>query len=73
MRLRLGIVAVLGTVLLVAGCGKPGGVDGDLTNGWAAMEPTPASEIVVYSPQVTLVRFGSSAMCFTRSSFTSDP
>ncbi len=35
--LRLGITAVLGAVLLVAGCGKPGGVDGDLTNGWGAM------------------------------------
>ena len=37
MRLRVGITAVLGTVLFAGGCGMPGGVDGDLTNGWAAM------------------------------------
>ena len=37
MRLRLGITAALGTVLFAAGCGMPGGVDGDLTNGWGAM------------------------------------
>ena len=37
-RIRLGIMATLSAVLLsVAACGKPGGVDGDLTNGWGAM------------------------------------
>ena len=41
---RLGITAVLGAVLLVAGCGKPGGVDGDLTNGWGAMAPATGFE-----------------------------
>lgn len=35
---RLSMAAVLSAVLLIAGgCGMPGGVDGDLTNGWAAM------------------------------------
>jgi hypothetical protein len=35
--IRLGITAALGAVLLAAGCGTPGGVDGDLTNEWGAM------------------------------------
>lgn len=40
MRARLSIAAALGAILLgAAGCGMPGGVDGDLTNGWAAMAP----------------------------------
>jgi hypothetical protein len=35
LRSRVGITAVLGAlVLLVAGCGNPGGVDGNLTNNW---------------------------------------
>ena len=38
LRIRLGIMATLCAVLLsTAACGKPGGVDGDLTNGWAPM------------------------------------
>ncbi|MGX6603850.1 septum formation family protein [Micromonosporaceae bacterium Da 78-11] len=38
LRTRLGLLAVVSAVLLLAGgCGKPGGVDGDLTNGWGAM------------------------------------
>lgn len=45
MRPRLSIAAVLGALLLtVAGCGMPGGVDGDLTNGWAAMVPAAGFE-----------------------------
>src|SRR5690349_10072340 len=40
MRARLSIAAALGGIMLgAAGCGMPGGVDGDLTNGWAAMAP----------------------------------
>ncbi|MFF5295459.1 septum formation family protein [Paractinoplanes globisporus] len=40
MRIRMGIIAGLCLSLsLLAACGMPGGVDGDLTNGWAAMEP----------------------------------
>jgi len=36
--IRLWIAFVLSGVLLwTAGCGRPGGVDGDLTNGWGAM------------------------------------
>jgi hypothetical protein len=36
---RLSVAAALGAVLLiVSGCGMPGGVDGDLTNEWAVME-----------------------------------
>jgi hypothetical protein len=41
---RLAITAALGTVLLAAGCGTPGGVDGDLTNGWGAMPPATGFE-----------------------------
>ena len=37
--IRLGIMAALGAVLVVAGCADRGGVDGDLTNGWAALAP----------------------------------
>jgi len=41
----LGAVALAATVVLaLAGCGKPAGTDGDLTNGWAMM---PAAKIVV--------------------------
>jgi hypothetical protein len=36
LRILLGISAVTGALLL-AGCGNPGGVDGDLTNHWAVM------------------------------------
>ncbi|WP_433298799.1 septum formation family protein [Actinoplanes sp. CA-030573] len=39
-----GIFAILGVLLLASGCGMPGGVDGDLTNGWAAMEPATGFE-----------------------------
>lgn len=46
MRIRvlgvLGLVAV--TVLALAGCGKPAGVDGNLTNGWAML---PEAKIAV--------------------------
>ncbi|MCU7722406.1 septum formation family protein [Actinoplanes sp. KI2] len=38
MRVRRWILAALCPTLLAA-CGMPGGVDGDLTNGWGAMEP----------------------------------
>ncbi|XVU25144.1 septum formation family protein [Actinoplanes sp. CA-054009] len=45
MRHRLGIVlAVVATLLLTAGCGRPSGVDGDLTNGWGAMAPATGFE-----------------------------
>jgi hypothetical protein len=48
LRTRLGITAVLGTLVLLAGCGKPGGVDGNLVNGWAPIGApngfTPAAE-----------------------------
>ncbi|MGA5303318.1 septum formation family protein [Nucisporomicrobium flavum] len=36
-RRRWGLAAALSLVLLAAGCGNPGGVDGNLTNGWAAI------------------------------------
>lgn len=42
--IQLGIVAVLGAVLVAAGCARPGGVDGDLTDGWAAMAPATGFE-----------------------------
>jgi hypothetical protein len=38
LRIRLGITAAVSAVLiLAAGCGGPGGVDGNLTNGWGPM------------------------------------
>jgi hypothetical protein len=48
LRTRLGITAVLGSLALLAACGAPGGVDGDLTNDWAPMAApagfTPSAE-----------------------------
>ena len=41
---RLGLAATLAAVLVTAGCGRPGGVDGDLTNGWGAMAPATGFE-----------------------------
>jgi hypothetical protein len=42
---RLSIAAALSAIMLFAGgCGMPGGVDGDLTNGWAAMGPATGFE-----------------------------
>jgi Septum formation len=38
MRHRLVLAAAVSSVLLLAGCGNPGGVDGNLVDGWAAME-----------------------------------
>ena len=38
------LIAALSLTLLGAGCGNPGGVDGDLTNGWAAMAPATGFE-----------------------------
>src|SRR3954471_24982030 len=38
LRVRLGVMATLSAaLLLVAGCARPGGIDGDLTNGWGMM------------------------------------
>jgi Septum formation len=37
MRFRLPAAAALISLLLLTGCGNPGGVDGDLTDGWAAI------------------------------------
>jgi hypothetical protein len=44
--IRLGITAALSLSLLLAGCGNPGGVDGDLTNGWSAL-PAPTGFVPV--------------------------
>jgi hypothetical protein len=47
MRLGFRLVVALGVLLaLVAGCGRPSGVDGDLTNGWTAMAPAGGFEPV---------------------------
>jgi hypothetical protein len=37
LRTCLGVTAVLASLLLLAGCGKPGGVDGNLVNDWTPM------------------------------------
>jgi hypothetical protein len=39
LRTRLALSVASAALVLLAGCGNPGGVDGDLTNGWAAMPP----------------------------------
>ena len=44
LRTRLGIMASAVLLVLVAGCGNPGGVDGDLTNGWGPMAPAAGFE-----------------------------
>ncbi|MET0424345.1 MAG: septum formation family protein [Actinoplanes sp.] len=49
LAIRLGITAAIGAVLLVAGCGRPGGIDGNLTNGWGAMAPAAGFEPVTGS------------------------
>ncbi|MFC7273809.1 septum formation family protein [Paractinoplanes rhizophilus] len=38
MHVRMGVLAAL-CLMLLGACATPGGVDGDLTNGWAAMGP----------------------------------
>jgi hypothetical protein len=37
LRTRLGITVAVSALVLLAGCGSPGGVDGNLTNAWAPM------------------------------------
>jgi hypothetical protein len=44
LRTRLGIMASAVLLVVVAGCGNPGGVDGDLTNGWGPMAPAAGFE-----------------------------
>jgi hypothetical protein len=44
LRTRFGIMASAVLLVLVAGCGNPGGVDGDLTNGWGPMAPATGFE-----------------------------
>lgn len=44
LRTRLGIMASAVLLALVAGCGNPGGVDGNLTNGWGTMPPATGFE-----------------------------
>jgi hypothetical protein len=45
MRRRAAVALAIGATLTLSGCGRPAGVDGDLTNGWAplpkATTPTP--------------------------------
>jgi hypothetical protein len=44
LRTRLGIMASAVLLVLLAGCGSPGGLDGDLTDDWAAMAPATGFE-----------------------------
>jgi hypothetical protein len=44
LRTRFGIVASAVLLVFVSGCGNPGGVDGDLTNGWGPMAPAEGFE-----------------------------
>src|SRR4051794_40455207 len=37
LRTRWGITAAVSSLVLLAACGAPGGVDGDLTDDWAPM------------------------------------
>ena len=61
---RLALTAVLLSSVLLAGCGNPGGVDGDLTNGWAAM-PVPTG----FMPVTGTCHLGNFATVGTRSTY----
>jgi putative regulator of septum formation len=61
---RLALTAVLLSSALLTGCGNPGGVDGDLTNRWAAM-PTPTG----FTPVSDTCHLGNFATVGTRSTY----
>jgi hypothetical protein len=63
MRHRLAILVALSLVLL-AGCGNPGGVDGNLTNSWAAV-PVPTS----FAPVADSCHLGNFALVGTRATY----
>jgi hypothetical protein len=61
---RLALTAVLLSSLLLAGCGNPGGVDGDLTNRWAAI-PAPTG----FTPVAGTCHLGNFAQVGSRSTY----
>ena len=61
---RLALTAVLLSSVLLTGCGNPGGVDGDLTNGWAAM-PVPTG----FTPVIDTCHLGNFATVGTRATY----
>lgn len=73
MRLRVtGAVVVAAAALLLAACGKPAGVDGNLTNDWAALPeakiPVPAAKVcyqVESDNPVTVTKWPPSVECTT--------
>jgi hypothetical protein len=65
LRSRVGITAVLGAlVLLVAGCGNPGGVDGNLTNDW-----TPIGAPIGFIPVASTCHLANFAAVGPRSTY----
>jgi Septum formation len=63
MRHRLAIL-VASSLVLLAGCGNPGGVDGDLTNRWAAI-PAPTS----FVPAPETCHLGNFALVGSRATY----
>jgi hypothetical protein len=64
LRTRLGITAVLGSLVLLAGCGNPGGGDGDLTNGW-----TPIGAPTGFTPVAETCHLANFALIGPRSTY----
>ena len=64
LRTRLGTAAAAGALLLLAGCGNPGGVDGQLVNNW---EPIGAP--TGFIPQAGTCHLANFALAGTRSAY----
>jgi hypothetical protein len=64
LRTRLGVTAALSLVLALAGCGNPGGVDGNLTNGWE-----PIGTPVGFTPVADTCHLANFAVVGTRESY----
>jgi hypothetical protein len=61
---RLALTAALLSSVLLAGCGNPGGVDGDLINRWAAI-PAPTG----FTPETGTCHLGNFAAVGTRATY----
>jgi hypothetical protein len=64
LRTRLGIAALLSVLTLVAGCGNPGGVDGELLDNWQPMGAPTA-----FAPQPNACHLANFALVGPRSTY----
>ena len=64
LRTRLGITAVLSSLVLLAGCGNPGGVDGNLTDAWA-----PIGAPTGFTPMADTCHLANFALVGSRASY----